>query len=769
MISEMCPRVCQICISLPVLGPVLEEFITWSCQRGYSPVTLKNQLMHAKQLDAFFGELGILRISDLSHDDFEIAWNYYHRRKPSIAGTIHQIERFLEETHRLDPVLPPPKTPVDLELDRFLDHLRNVRGLAASTINHYAANLHSFLEYIGYNENTEALTGLTLKETEEFICVCSKRLSRYSLQHVVARLRAFLRFQHEQGVIESSLHTMIDTPRVYQLEKLPRSLPWKMVETLLSSIDRSNAHGIRDYTMLFLIAAYGLRPCEVVALTLDDIDWRSGSIRIPQRKTGNQLILPITDSVGDVLVDYLKRGRPDLPFRELFLRVLAPHGPLIRTAVNGAFNLRVRQSGLDIPCQGPYCLRHSYAVHLLRKGTSLKAIGDLLGHRSAESTCVYLRLATEDLRDVALPVPEEAHIDTPLEIPPLGYRVNPRCRNGTKPPAGSAGPLGSFLSGDIEDYLNLRRSLGRKCRNEANTFRSFDSFLATHYPQAEDLTGEMFDKWSLTLRHLAPTGRRKSMQVVRNLLLYHKRSHPRSLVPDPQTFPAPHQPVKPYIFSESDIGRLLCATKYLRPTTRSPLRAEAIRIAIILLYTTGLRRGELLPLRLGDFKSDEETLDINATKFHKSRIIPLSRSAAGELADFLALRREKRLPVETESPLLWNGYGGPEGGGYSDNALAHNLAALCASLHVFTDKGRTPRIHDLRHSFAVNALLRWYEAGEDVGAKLPMLATYMGHVSIASTHYYLPFVEGIRSEASTRFEQSFGSAVTTAAFKPEQE
>jgi integrase len=125
--------------------------------------------------------------------------------------------------------------------------------------------------------------------------------------------------------------------------------------------------------------------------------------------------------------------------------------------------------------------------------------------------------------------------------------------------------------------------------------------------------------------------------------------------------------------------------------------------------------------------------------------------------------------METESPLLWNGYGGPEGGGYSDNALAHNLAALCASLHVFTDKGRTPRIHDLRHSFAVNALLRWYEAGEDVGAKLPMLATYMGHVSIASTHYYLPFVEGIRSEASTRFEQSFGSAVTTAAFKPEQE
>ncbi|MBU4176045.1 MAG: site-specific integrase [Actinobacteria bacterium] len=453
----MCPRACQSYISLPVLGPVLEEFITWSYQRGYSPLTLKNQLRDAKRIDALLKEREVRNLSDLSHGDFETAWNYYRHRHPSTAGTIRQIERFLEETRRLKPVLPPPRTTVDLELDRFLDYLRNVRGLATRTINDYANNLWSFLEYIGYGENTEALTGLTLKEIEEFLCACSKRLSRYSLKNVVAHLRAFLRFQHEQGVVESPLHTMIDTPRVYQLERLPRSLSWKTVEALLSSIDRTNAHGVRDYTMLFLIAAYGLRPCEVVALTLDNIDWRSGSIRIPQRKTGNQLVLPITDSVGDVLVDYLKRGRPDLPFRELFLRVLAPHGTLNRTAVNGAFKLRVRQSGLDIPYRGAYCLRHSYAVHLLRQGTSLKAIGDLLGHRSAESTCVYLRLATEDLRDVALPVPEEAHIDTPLEIPPLGYRVNPRCRNGNpKPSAGSASPLRSFLSGNIEDYLSQR-------------------------------------------------------------------------------------------------------------------------------------------------------------------------------------------------------------------------------------------------------------------------------------------------------------------------
>ena len=94
--------------------------------------------------------------------------------------------------------------------------------------------------------------------------------------------------------------------------------------------------------------------------------------------------------------------------REVFLRVRAPAGPLAPTAVTEAFQGWTRRSGLPIPYQGPHCLRHSLAVHLLRQGTSLKAIGDLLGHRSAESTCVYLRLHVEDLRDVALDLPPEA-------------------------------------------------------------------------------------------------------------------------------------------------------------------------------------------------------------------------------------------------------------------------------------------------------------------------------------------------------------------------
>ena len=121
-------------------------------------------------------------------------------------------------------------------------------------------------------------------------------------------------------------------------------------------------------------------------------------------KTGQPLVLPLTSTVGTALLDYLRHGRPTSVWRQLFLRARAPIGPLARTAVTDVFQAW-SASGLAIYFHGAHCLRHSYAVHLLRQGVSLKAIGDVLGHRTVESTCGYLRLALEDLRNVALPVP----------------------------------------------------------------------------------------------------------------------------------------------------------------------------------------------------------------------------------------------------------------------------------------------------------------------------------------------------------------------------
>jgi integrase/recombinase XerD len=158
--------------------------------------------------------------------------------------------------------------------------------------------------------------------------------------------------------------------------------------------------------MLLLIATYGLRCCEIAGLTLNDLGWRERQIRVPQRKTGSVLYLPLTDEAGVVLERYLRQARPASQRREVFLRMRAPAGPLQSTAISDAFDRWAKRSGLAIPYEGAHCLRHSYAVNLLRRGTPLKTIGDILGHRLAESTCMYLGLAIEDLREVALPVPE---------------------------------------------------------------------------------------------------------------------------------------------------------------------------------------------------------------------------------------------------------------------------------------------------------------------------------------------------------------------------
>jgi len=211
--------------------------------------------------------------------------------------------------------------------------------------------------------------------------------------------------------VPAGLDNQIDSPRLYRLEQLPRALPWETVSALLRSIDRTSAMALRDYAMFLLIATYGLRASEVVAITVDDIHWRQGRLRIHQSKSSSLLELPLTNEVSTALVRHLERTPPPPPYRRIFLRMRAPIGILKRTAVTEAFQAMVQKSGLHIPFQGAHCMRHSVATHLLNNGTPLKTIGDILGHRSAASTSAYLRLATRDLREVSLPVPgRDSHV-----------------------------------------------------------------------------------------------------------------------------------------------------------------------------------------------------------------------------------------------------------------------------------------------------------------------------------------------------------------------
>jgi integrase/recombinase XerD len=165
------------------------------------------------------------------------------------------------------------------------------------------------------------------------------------LQHEIAAVRGLLRFLSTDSRVRTGLDRQIDTPRLYRLEQLPRALRWDTVTRLLKGIDQKSAMGLRDYAMFLLIATYGLRASEVVAMSLDDIRWRQGSLRIHQRKTSSPLELPLTNEVSAALVKHLQRTRPTPPHRRVFLRMRAPIGVLKPTTVTEAFQALLRRGG----------------------------------------------------------------------------------------------------------------------------------------------------------------------------------------------------------------------------------------------------------------------------------------------------------------------------------------------------------------------------------------------------------------------------------------
>lgn len=319
----------------------------------------------------------------------------------------------------------------------------------------------------------------------------------------------------------------------------------------------------------------------------------------------------------------------------------------------------------------------------------------------------------------------------------------------------SAPAGGSALHVVITRYLALKTALGRRYALERRVLDTLTAFLRPSATSARDLTPETFTAWAQTLQHLTPTVRRNRLRIVRNLCLYRRRTEPACFVPDLALFPAPHQARAPYIFTTRQIAQLIRATATLVSTPQCPLRPLVFRLAVILLYTTGLRRGELLRLTLADYARDEHVLLIRETKFHKSRTVPLSPATAREVDRYLQARRRRQLSLAAATPLLAHGVTTLRG--YTGVGMGTGFRTLLTTIGLRPPDGSRPRIHDLRHTFAVHALARWYRTGADVQAKLPLLATYMGHVSIVSTAYYLPFVEPLRTLATARFAQRYSA------------
>jgi site-specific recombinase XerD len=317
------------------------------------------------------------------------------------AGSRRAYGRYLLDKGRLR--REPDRDPHAALQRAYQRYLVDLRGFAVSTRQHHAIEVREFLSR-GLPSGMP-LRRVTREVVERYIQVRSQEVSRHSLTHVVGVMRGFLHYLYLSGHTDSRLDSL-DAPKTYRGELPPKSLPWATVRHLLASVDRRSKAGWRDLCILHLLAYYGLRPSEVAPLRLDSIDWVAGVLHVRQRKTRSDLQLPLAAQTLRLLRQYLNhyRNKQGTQHSELFLRARCPSGPIERTAVPDIFQKRAREAGLPRSVH-VYQLRHTFALRLLARGVGVKAIGDVMGHRSLLSTWTYLRLDMAALRGVALPVP----------------------------------------------------------------------------------------------------------------------------------------------------------------------------------------------------------------------------------------------------------------------------------------------------------------------------------------------------------------------------
>jgi integrase/recombinase XerD len=335
----------------------------------------------------------------------------YEGWRCSHTSGIHMLLRLI---HGQWPPVPLAVTPSEIfqreTCDAYALSLFELRGLAPETVSGCRDEAGRFLEWLGQRACHEAVALLTVADVDSFMRNRAGSLRRPSLKRIATQLRGFLRWLHATARTTRDLSTVVMAPTLYAFETIPSALRSEDVNRILTAAAQdSTPKGVRDYAILTLLARYGTRAGEITALRLDDVDWRKDSIRIRHTKTGVTSYLPLLPEVGEAILRYLQQGRQKTSFREIFIRSRAPYRPFVSgSSLYTSIRRRIDAAGVvTAGKRGPHAFRHARAVSMLRATATLKEIGDVLGHRASDSTLVYLKLATEDLRRISLEVPAE--------------------------------------------------------------------------------------------------------------------------------------------------------------------------------------------------------------------------------------------------------------------------------------------------------------------------------------------------------------------------
>jgi integrase/recombinase XerD len=401
----------DVALSRPPEGPLAAQvgaFATWASEQGYARYSRYRQVLLAACFSRWLGQQAG-RVCRVSSEQPSRYLRSRARRVRLHKGDAAALRQFIDVLRR-QRVIPAEKTaprrltPVEHEAQAFEGYLRDERLLARATILNYVPFIRGFLtDRFGHGPVT--LSRLCAADVMRFVQRQAPRLHLKRAKLLTSALRSFLHYVRYRGDIARDLAAAVPSVANWSMTSIPRAIPAKAVRQLLASINRRTAIGRRDYAILLLLARLGLRASEVAFLELDDMDWEGGQVSV-RGKGGHRTALPLPADVGDALVAYLRHGRPRSASRRVFLRAKAPsRGFLGPSAIGSVVRHALTGAGIEAPTTGAHQFRHALATQMLRHGASLTEIGEVLRHRSPETTKIYTKVDLDALRPLALPWP----------------------------------------------------------------------------------------------------------------------------------------------------------------------------------------------------------------------------------------------------------------------------------------------------------------------------------------------------------------------------
>jgi integrase/recombinase XerD len=390
------------------IAPHVAPFLKWAIEQGYSSTAVRARLRLAVGFNRWLTEKCV-GVSGVSSRHLNKYLRDCSLQKQSWRGDPTALKQFLEFLRvraavPVENVRRPRPTPLERHVHAYERYLREERRLVTSSIVSYLPFIRQFLRYC-FGSAAIRLSRLSAREVVGFVRRQAPRQHLNTAKLLTAALRSFLKYARYRGYIRLDLTGAVPTVANWSMTSIPRGIAPDQIRRLLAQIDRSTAVGRRDYAILLMLARLGLRACEVAFLELGDIDWNDGSLSV-RSKGGRSVKFPLPRDVGAAIAAYIQRGRPRGTCRRVFL---CAHAPIrgFRSACTIATIVRhaILRTGVDAPTTGAHQFRHALATKMLRHGASLSEIGELLGHRSPETTKIYATVDIDALRTLALPWP----------------------------------------------------------------------------------------------------------------------------------------------------------------------------------------------------------------------------------------------------------------------------------------------------------------------------------------------------------------------------